>query len=606
MANTSVSYVDLDFDTLKQNLKTYLKGNPSFKDYDFEGSNINVLLDLLSYNTHKNAFYVNMLMSEAFLDSAQLTSSVVSHAKELNYLPSSYRSARAKVNITFEATGDSQPYVIEKGSLLSTVVKSDAYTFTIPETLTVSSATRNSANTGYVFNFETDIYEGYYVKDTYVFLQSDDVQRFKITNKNVDVDSITVAVYQDGSEIPDVYKLTQTLLGLKATSKVYFIQSTGSGYYEILFGDGVLGTKPKVRSQIVIDYRLSSGTAANGSKTFSMDFDPTSAGEMLTYTVQTVESASGAAESQPIDLVRQYAPRYFATQQRAVSSDDYASLILSKFSANVDDVTVYGGENLEPKLYGRVVIALKPVTGDAVPSYLKDQISNYLLDYVSLPTRVVITDPNTFHCQVVTTVQYDPILTTKSATLIKDIVFNQILDFSTNNLERFDRDFRYSKFVRAIDDADEAITSNDTEVKMIKKFYPTLNRFYTTEINFGNQLHPMRGPTALQTPVIISSLFTYIDDQNVYYPYSFLQDDGFGNIIVRTPINNQTVTINNSIGSVDHDTGTVKLSKLLVSSYGNHISLYASTRIKDIVINKSAVIKIEAEDVTVNVIGILQ
>jgi hypothetical protein len=606
MANTSVSYVDLDFDTLKTNLKTYLKGNKVFKDYDFEGSNLNVLLDLLSYNTHKNAFYINMLMSEAFLDSAQLTSSVVSHAKELNYLPASYRSAKAKVTVTFEATGDTQPYVIEKGSLLSTVVKSNAYTFTIPETLTVSSSTRNAANTGYVFTFTSDIYEGYYIKDTYVMMESDDVQRFKITNKNVDVDSITVAVYQDGSVLPDIYKQTQTLLGLKSTSKVYFIQSTGSGYYEILFGDGVLGTLPKVGSQIVIDYRLSSGSPANGAKTFSMDFDPTAAGEMLTYTVETVEASGGGAESQQIDLVRQYAPRYFATQQRAVSTDDYASLILSKYSGSVNDVTIYGGETLEPKLYGRVVIALKPVTGDAVPTYVKDQISNYLLDYVSLPTRVVIVDPNTFHCEVVTTVQYDPILTTKTATLIKDIVFNQILDYSSTNLDRFDRDFRYSKFVKDIDDADEAIVSNDTEIRMIKKLYPTVNRYYTTEINFGNQLHPPRGTTALTTPVVISSLFTYIDDQNVYYPYSFLQDDGFGTMIVRTTINNQVVTINSSIGTVDHQTGTVKLSKLLVSTYGNHLSLYASTRIKDIVINKSSIIKIDAEDITVNVIGILQ
>ena len=237
-ANTSQDLVSLDFLQYKNSLKQYLQNNAYFKDYDFDGSNINVLLDLLSYNTFQNAFYLNMVMSESFLDSAQLKSSIVSHAKELNYLPKSITSAQATVNVVFQATGESQPYTIPKGSQFSALVKSNAYTFTTPEPILVTSA-----NT--TFSFQTDIYEGYYISDAYVFQQTDSTQRFKITNQAVDTQSIEVRVYEDGSQYGDIYKATDTLLGLDEYSKVFFLQATDNGYYEILFGDNIFGYKPK-------------------------------------------------------------------------------------------------------------------------------------------------------------------------------------------------------------------------------------------------------------------------------------------------------------------------------------------------------------------------
>lgn len=605
MANTSVSYVDLDFDTLKTSLKTYLRGNNLFKDYDFEGSNINVLLDLLSYNTHKNAFYLNMVMSEAFLDSAQLRSSITSHAKELNYTPSSYRSAKATINITFEATGDSQPYTLPKGSLFSTVVKSDAYTFTMPETITVSSSTTNSTSGNLIFELETDLYEGYYVKDTYIFLETDDVQRFKITNKNVDTSSITVAVYQDGSEIPIIYTQTQTLLGVTNASNIYFLQGVGNGYYEILFGDGVLGTKPKAGSQIVIDYRLSSGTGPNGAKSFSLDFDPTAAGEMTTYTVETVNSASGGSEAQTVESIRQYAPRYFAAQQRAVASDDYSSLILSNFSGVVSDVNVYGGETVEPKQYGRVIIALKPTSGTIVSSTVKNQISNFLLKYVSLPTRVIISDPDYIYLAVTTTVQYDRTLTNKLPRELKGFIESTIADFSDLNLERFDSDFRYSRFVNAIDNTDGSITSNDTNILLIKRLTPTIGSQQSITFSFDNQLHPARFSVEAH-PVITSTAFTYRDLNGNDYPNSYIRDNGAAQLIVYTTVNGTEVVLNDSLGTVNHSTGEITISKLLVSNYTNYISLYAFPINKDVIVTSNKILSIDLTDSTVNVIETLR
>ncbi len=595
MANTSINLVNIDFITLKNSLKNYLRNNPQFKDYDYEGSNMNVLLDILSYNTFKNAFYHNMVMSEAFLDSAQVRSSIVSHAKDLNYIPVSKRSAKANVTVTFEADGNSAPYIIPKGSPLSTLVKNSSFTFTIPETIVVSSANNT-------YTFTTDIYEGIYVKDSYTIVSDEEGIRYKLTNPNVDTNSITVVVYEDGSEIGENYKVTSTLLGLNNNSKVFFLQAVGSGYYEILFGDNIFGRRPKINSTIIIDYRITEGPAANGARLFSVDFDPTGNDELLfTPEAVTNDVAADGANEQSIESIRQNAPRFFATQQRAVSSDDYASLLLSQFSGTIDDVNVYGGETVEPKLYGRVIVAVKPVTGDIVPDFIKNEINNYLLEYVSLPTRVILTDPEYFHCEVTTTIQYDLNATVKSSSEIRGIVLNAIQEFSADNLEKFDRDFRYSRFVNYIDNSDPAITSNDTLVRIVKRLQPTANQFSSFEIKFNNRFHPQRG--TLLNPVVTSSAFTYIDENEVEYPLSYIQDNGQGTLVVYSNINNQFVVLNNNIGTVDHTNGIIYINKLLVSDFGTHLSIYVTPALKDLIMNQQNVLLIDAEDINISVIG---
>lgn len=594
MANNSINHVDLDFFSLKNSLKEYLKNNNQFKDYDYEGSNINLLLDLLSYNTHKNAFYLNMVLAESFLDSAQLRSSVVSHAKELNYTPISKRSAKATVDVTFTSENSNQKYTIEKGSLFSTIVKNQSYVFSVADTKTITSA-----NTTY--SFEADIYEGYYVKDTYVFLINEEVPKFKITNKNVDTNSLTVAVYEDGSNTPTLFKKTETLLGLDNNSKVYFIQSIGDGYYEVFFGDGIMGRKPKTNSVIVLDYRISSGEIANGAKIFSLDFDPTGVGAMLSHSISTVENASGGAEAQTLESVRVYAPRYFATQQRAVASDDYSSIILSNFSDLISDVSVYGGETIEPKLYGRVIIALKPTNGTIAADYVKSRISNLLLDYVSLPTRVVIADPEYLYCKINSTVQYDKTLTNKTPTELEGFISDDIYTFSQENLETFESDFRYSKFVKMIDDVDDSIISNDTSIKIIKRIVPKLNAQETFSFTLNNALQPKEYTTSIKN-VITSSEFIFQDEDGNNYEHSYIKDDGNGKLIVYTYINNVYVILNNNIGTVDYSTGLININKLRVNSYNNYISIYGELLNKDIIINKNNILLIDLNDVNIDVI----
>jgi len=594
-ANTSQNLVSLDFDTVKADLRAYLESQEQFRDYDFDGSNMNVLLELLSYNTNKNSFYLNMVLSEAFMDSAQLRSSITSHAKELNYLPTSYKSAKANITVSFEASGESAPYTIAKGSLFSSIIKNEAFAFTIPETIAVSSS-----NTTY--SFTTDIYEGYYVRDSYIYLTGSETQTFKITNKNVDTDSITVAVYEDGSDTPIIFTKTQTLLGINNNSKIYFIQGTGNGFYEILFGDGIFGRKPKAGSTIVIDYRNSSGIQPNGAALFSLDFDPTGASEMTDYTVTTVENAAGGAVSQTVESIRKLAPRYFASQQRAVSSDDYASLVLSEFSGIISDAAVYGGETLTPKLYGRVVVAIKPSSSDIAPDYIKEQVSNYLLKYVSIPTRVIIADADYLYTSIESTVQYDKALTEKKPAALKSLILNAIDDYNDLNLGIFGGDFRYSKFIKTIDDADGSIVSNDTVTKIIKRITPLINNKEYYTIYFNNELHPGHGHLDHDELVLISDNFTYRDDADIDYPVSFLRDDGIGGLIIQTTINGEIVTINTNIGTIDYANGIAYIEGLKVSDYSDYISIKAQQLSKDIIISKDKILLIDASDVIISVV----
>lgn len=600
MANTSINLVDLDFASLKNSFKTYLQEQTIFKDYDFEGSNLNVLLDLLSYNTFKNAFYLNMVLSEAFLDSAQLRNSVLSHAKELNYLPNSVRSAKSTVQVTFNVEeGNDGPFTIQKGSPFTTLVKSDAYTFTIPETITVSSANNT-------YSFETDIYEGIYVKDTYTFLEGIENQRFRVTNRNVDTNSITVVVYEDNTEIGDIYTVTNTLLGVTETSKVFFIQPVGNGYYEILFGENLFGRQPKINSTIVIDYRISAGSLANGARLFSLDFDPTDLGAMSSYTISTIANASGGADEQSIESIRKLAPRYFAAQQRAIASDDYKSLVLSAFSEVVSDVSVYGGETVEPKQYGKVIVSIKPVGNEIATDIVKTTIASYLEKYASIPTRIVVKDPEYFFLEIKTTIQYDTTLTSKTATELRSTVRRAIDDYSNENLEIFNNDFRYSKFVKEIDDSDVSIVSNDTNVRLIKKLTPRINFRETFVIGYNNALHPGRvTPTLEQSlglTIVESSIFTFQDESGNNYTDSKIIDDGRGRLIVYAYINDIFTVLNSNVGSVNYETGRVSISNLRVSDYSGFVSIYVTLRAKDVIVKQSDFLSVNLQDVTINVI----
>lgn len=602
MANSSLNLSSLDFDTLKQNFKNYLSTQSVFKDYNFDGSNISVLLDVMTYNTYLNSFYLNMVASEMFLDSAQKLDSVVSHAKELNYTPRSYKSSSANVNFTISANGISSIISIPKNTLFTGSNANGTFSFVTEQTYTYVS--QNS--TFQVANLQ--IYEGVYVNTSFVMDYSNEAQRFVLPNDKIDLDSLTVTVYENNLQNTSSFFRAETLFGLTATSNIFFVQAAQNNQYEILFGDGFLGRKPKNEALIVAQYRVVNGSDSDGIISFTLDNDlgPINGGIASVGTITVSANSGGGANAESIESIRFYAPRYFATQQRAISSDDYSSIILSKFGGKISDVNIYGGELLEPKQYGRVAVCLKPSGSTITPDYVKNEIANFMLDYISVPSRIIITDPDYFYCAVDTSVQYNKNITTKQPNEIRSVVLNAIRSFSSSNLEKFENDLRYSKFVKSIDDSDISITSNDTDIFMIKRLTPKINFATTYVIQFDNTAN-YEGVTTTSTNllyrhIITSSSFTYQDEDGNNYPNSYIEDNSAGTLLVYSIINNTYTIINSNIGTIDYNTGLVKINNLRVADYNNYISIYMRTLNKDIIINKSKVLLIDLNDVTVNVI----
>lgn len=591
--DTSINLVDLDFHELKNSFKNYLRSQPQFKDYDFDGSNINVLLDLLSYNTHKNIFFLNMAISEGFLDSAQLRNSILSKAKELNYLPRSVRSASAKVRVTFDATGESQPYIIQKGSMFSTLIKNQSYTFSMPETITVSSANNT-------FQFETEIFEGVYQKDAYIYLDNIENQRFKISAKNVDTRSLTVTVYEDNSEVGDIYKHATTLLDLNYNSKVYFLQTSETGHYEVLFGDGVLGRKPKINSTIVLDYRVSSGEAGNGARSFSVDFDPTGENELLTTPeLEVLEPGRNGAEEETTESIRYYAPRHFQVQERAVTTDDYEISLKTEFP-EINAVTVFGGEEMDPPRYGKVFVSVDIANVDGLPESKKTEYYRFLKRRSPLSIDPIFIEPEFTYLRVDSLVRYNINITTISAQRIKTLVTDAIMSYNELYLNDFNVSLRYSPFTCEIDQADTSIVSNITDVILYKKLQPRLGMQQSFELDFGMALKQNLPSSDTKHLIgfehtITSTPFRFNGENCV------LEDTGDG--VVRIYKNSGAFNVKvKDIGTIDYETGVVRLNNLVIDSYdGASFKIYVRPEDKDINITKNTIMMIEPDEIHIDV-----
>lgn len=615
MANSSLILSSLDFNTQKANFKEFLKSQSVFKDYNFDGSNMNVLLDVMSYNTYLNAFYLNMIASEMFLDSSQKFDSIVSHAKELNYVP---RSAAASVaNVSFIAediTGELNGRLsIPKGTKFFGYNSNSSYTFVTRENQTYLSP--NST-----FSIENlQIFEGAYFKDSYVVNYDTENQRFVISNQNIDISTIEVNVIENNGANTTVFNKAETLFGLDSQSAVFFLQGCENNQYEIVFGDGLFGRKPLNGATITVEYIVTNGIDGNGVEKFTLlDIIGTpSGGTLIVEVVNTVTGSLNGANQENIESVRFRAPRYFATQQRAVSSDDYSSLILSKFGGQIDDVVIYGGQELEPKQYGRVVVCVKPVNSTIAPDYLKDQISEYLKDYIALPNRVIISEPQYFYLDVTSVVQYNKAATIKTSSDIRNDVVANMLTFSSSHLQKFGADFRYSKFVSHIDEVNSAITSNNTKVKIIKRISPLpyFATSYSIDYNNAPELEGIYdGLVFPDERVFNSTLFTYVDEEGIEYERAFLEDEPiaatplFGRINVYHTVNNKKLLIKSDIGNICYGTsangpaGRVTIRNLKVTYDNNAISLYLTPAEKDVIANKNMVIMLEAKDINVDII----
>ena len=551
-----IEITDLDFDTVKSNFRNFLSQQSQFTDYNFEGSGMSVLMDLLAYNTHYLAFHANMLANEMFLDSTLTRASAVSHAKSLGYTPSSMKSTNATVNITVSNVPTSQTsLVMAAGTIFNTTVNDISYQF-----VTTSDHTATSDNG--IFQFQDiKIFEGTRVNYTYTVDSNNLEQQFIIPSAAVDTSTLVVSVQNSVSDTTSTtYTLNTDYTTLTSTSTRYFIQEIEEGRFEVYFGDGISGRKPADGNIVTLSYVVTNGDDADGASTFVAD---STIGGYSSVSVVTVSSASGGGAAETVDSIKFNAPLKFASQSRAVTPDDYKSILPSVYS-NIKSVQVWGGEDNDPAVYGQVYISIKPNTGSTLTATTKNQIITSLKAFNVASISPVIVDPVTLLLELTTTVKYNPTVTEKTNSDLRALVETAVSSFNTNNLAKFDSVFRHSNILKTIDDVDPAILSSTVAVKLKRKITPTLNAATKYTVSFNNAaFHPTNNHS--QT-VVESSGFFLVGDTNEQY----IDDDGSGTIRTFYLLGGTTKTITNaSAGTVNYATGEVVLTSLNITSVEN-------------------------------------
>jgi len=470
---TNLNVTELDFDQIKQNLKNYLKTQSEFNDYDFDGSGLSVLLDVLAYNTHYNAIAAHYSLSEAFLDSAQIRGNVVTRAKLLGYTPRSRLAPNSRVKIVVDVLGvlGSIPatLTLQRGTKLTTNVDGEEYQFVVVSNQT---ATRDQSAGQDKFTFDNvKIVEGSYKTIKYRVDNDIENQKFQIPDQDIDTSTLRVRVQQNTDSAGfDIYELFESLLNIDATSQIYHLQENANGYFEAYFGDGILGRKPSDNNIVTLDYVYTAGPEANGANSFQM---VDNIGGFSNITVTTTLAAAGGSEKETLESIRYNAPLTYTSQNRAVTADDYRAIIQRQFP-NISSISAWGGENADPPDFGKVFIAIKPITADL----LTEEEKNLILDDILAGKNVVsitpqIVDPNFTFLELDVFFKYNPNLTDRTEVDLLSVVRDTISDYDFNNLNKFDGVFRHSQILRAIDNADPSIQNSTVRPFMFKNITPS-------------------------------------------------------------------------------------------------------------------------------------
>ena len=594
MAN-KLDISQLDFDGIKDNLKTFLSQQDEFTDYDFEGSGMNILLDVLAYNTHYLGYNANMLANEMYLDSADQRSSVVSLAKQVGYTPRSASSSKATIDVVVNnASGAS--LILARGTKFTSTVDGTNYSF-------VSNGNVSISPVDGVYKFSNlIIYEGTYLNYKYTATTSDTDQRFIIPNDNVDTTTLTVKIQESDSDSTiNTYKLASGITGIDSTSKVYFLQEIENGRYEVYFGDDVLGQSIKDGNIVILDYVSCNRDESNGASEFALSG---TVGGFSNVTITTINSAFGGDDPETIKSIKYNAPRDYSAQDRAVTAEDYKVLVKSIY-ANAQSVQVYGGEDAAIPDYGKVYISIKAKSGSNLTEATKVSLVQSLKSFAVASVTPVIIDPEITFIILETTFKFDSNLTTKDVSTLKTNVLNAIASYNTNTLENFTGVFRYSAVGKTIDESDTSILSNITKVKMYKFITPTLNNGSKYTLSFNNAFfNPHSGHNSTAGGIVSSTGFKISgDDTNEH----FLDDDGAGNIRVYYLSGTTRIYTDSTYGTIDYTNGEIILTSSNITSISN-IDGAASTRIRvtvspdsnDIIPVRNQVLSIDVTNSTVS------
>jgi hypothetical protein len=591
MANSSINLVDLDFNSLKSSLKSYLSSQAKFQDYNFDGSNMSVLLDVLAYNTYLNTFYMNMVASEMFLDTAQLRDSIVSHAKELNYLPRSFRSAQANVNISITPSTNVSSVVIPANTGFTSRVGSNTFNFVTGESIAITT----SSNGVYYAN-NTTLFEGSYVTDTFVKNSAIENQRFILNNPTIDTTSIGILVSENSGANVYTYVQAFSLFGVVSNTNIFFVQPAENEQYEVVFGDNTSGRTPLDGAIVEVTYRLCNGELPNGADTFvnnsSID------GHSNVSITMNSEAVNGSV-SESNTSIKFNAPRSFQTQERAITESDYEILLTREFP-EIQAISVYGGEKESPPQYGKVFISIDIENSDGIPEVKRNIYNNYLSDKVPLGIVTEIVNPDFVYLKVDTFANYNFNITTFSENQLSTKVLTSITNYNDTYLNDFNSSFLYSNFVTAIDNTDNSIINNDTEV--VPYYLLTLETGVSTDFTFSFGAEILITTPSDQTHSITADRGLFSTTFVLDGLSCQLEDDGIGNIrIVR--ISSTNVVEKLKVGTISYSTGNVTISRLNVESFtGSGIKLYARIVSQDYTSSFRNILKIKPEDITVTMV----
>jgi hypothetical protein len=580
-SNNKIDLVSLDFDAMKSSLRSYLQSQEIFKDYDFAGSNINVLLDVLSYNTYLNSFYLNMVASEMFLDSAQLLPSVISKAKELNYTPRSYKSSVASLNVTFQNTSNVASFVIPANTTFTGRNANGSYNF-----ITRSSAIAYPANNTFTFS-SLPVYEGIATTDVFVMNAGIEGQQFILTNPRVDTDTIKVTVSNNE------YLNTKTLYNVSNTSNIYFIQATSNGY-EIVFGDGVFGHRPNSGETITVAYTVSSGSDGNGCTKFSIN---TNLGPINgfttapTYSLLASTASHNGANNETIESIRFNAPKSYQVQDRAITADDFKFIVLNQFT-DIKSCYVYSDN------FGTVYISPVTYSGSNLSEAGKSAVVSYLKNKCTMGITPSIIDPNYLYLNISNKIRYNSEKTTKKDSDIMVVAKNAIRDYNDMNLVDFNKTFEMSRFESKINDSDISIITNETVVTMKKIINPLLNTNVTMSINYNNTIIP--GSFYSSSFNSGTSTYLYTDfnpDINTFTVNQTNNTVTIENTTNTVYLKNTVENIYTKAGTIDYTSGTIQLNGIIIVSLTESSSLgivfYASPKNQDVSAKNNDILEID-------------
>jgi hypothetical protein len=560
--SSALNVTETDFENIADNLKEFLKGQSTLKDYDFEGSTLSILIDLLAYNSHISAFNTNLAASELFLDTAQLRKNVISRAKELGYVPTSYTGASSQFEMNLlnvrNASG-SYPSLSEmtltRGSRFSTVFDGSTYNFVV-----TSSVTPSQNGSTYLYS-NINLKQGTYVTDTFVYDGQISNPKFKLSNERVDSNSLSVSVNSDS--VTTGWTQAGDLSSITTTSKVFFSQENDEGFTELYFGDNTIGAKPLDGDIITITYIVVDSIHANGAKVFSL-IDAING--FSNAIVSNVTTAYGGAENESIESIKFKASKFYSSQNRLVTLNDYKAKV-TEFYPNADAIAIWGGEDNDPPEYGKIFLSIKPINSDYLSQNEKNLIKVRLRDLNMLTVRPVIVDAEVIDIVINATFKYNPRTTTVSKGELESLVTTTIRTYDTTNLNGFDAIFRHSNLTRTIDATDDSILSNVTTIKLRKTLKPTINTSLGYTLNFGNSFyHPHDGHASMTGGILVSTGFKISGDSVTTY---FFDDDGNGNLRRYYFSGSTRVYADPTAGSIDYTAGKVTINGIIITDTSN-------------------------------------